>query len=626
MKKQLFSILLLLTGVVQTLSAQEAYAVLSDDGETITFYYDNQKDNRTGVVEINQSYIDPLDPWDGQDNAYGTARTAVIDASFADYRPTSTAYWFLWCNKLESITGMEHLNTAEVTNMKEMFYHCDNLTSLDVSNFNTDKVTNMYEMFGYCGRLTTLDVSNFNTANVTNMWNMFWGCGALTSLDVSNFDTANVTEMTGMFGGCWSLTYLDVSNFNTSNVKSMGEMFFSCSLASLDLSNFNTDNVTDMVGMFMFCYSLTSLNLSSFNTANVTDMIEMFAGCNALTSLDLSSFNTANVTDMSGMFGGCSALNTIYAGENWTTAAVTNGENMFANCTALVGGAGTTYDVAHTNHAYARIDGGIEAPGYLTDKSEAYAVLSDDGETVTFYYNTKKDSRTGVVEINQTETSYNKSNVYGTASTAIIDPSFADYRPTSTAFWFMGCINLTTITGMEYLNTSNVTSMYLMFGNCVYLTSLDVSNFNTGNVKSMYGMFNNCWSLTSLDVSNFNTANVTLMGRMFGGCIALKTIYASENWTTAAVTNGENMFASCTALVGGAGTIYNDYYTDTSYARIDGGVEAPGYLTYKGVSGINTARMDATYDKMPIYNLRGERLAAPQKGLNIIGRRKVIVK
>ena len=134
---------------------------------------------------------------------------------------------------------------------------------------------------------------------------MFYKCNQLLSIDLSNFNTNNVNFMNGMFCNCSSLTSLNLSNFNTNNVNYMNGMFYNCcSLISLNLSNFNTNNVTNMSDMFFLCSSLTSLNLSNFNTNNVTNMSYMFSLCSSLTSLNLSNFNTNNVTDMDSMFSG----------------------------------------------------------------------------------------------------------------------------------------------------------------------------------------------------------------------------------------------------------------------------------------------------------------------------------
>ena len=60
-----------------------------------------------------------------------------------------------------------------------MFYDCDKLISLDLSNFNTQNVTNMSAMFEYCNSVIRLDLSNFNTQNVIHIFNIFWGCISL---------------------------------------------------------------------------------------------------------------------------------------------------------------------------------------------------------------------------------------------------------------------------------------------------------------------------------------------------------------------------------------------------------------------------------------------------------------
>lgn len=307
----------------------------------------------------------------------------------------------------------------------------------------------------------------------------------------------------------------------------------------------------------------------------------MFSGCSSLTSLNLSSFNTSKVTDMYDMFLGCYNLETIYASEGWSTENVTSGSYMFSYCNKLTGGQGTEYSSEHTDYTYARIDGGTDAPGYFCSPGQmpphAYAVLGNDGKTVTFYYDSQKESRGGI-DINKSNVS---SSPYGNATTAVIDASFAGYRPTSTAYWFSECSLLTSITGLENLNTSNVTSMSSMFRGCSKLTSLDLGGFNTSNVTNMGYMFLGCSGLTSLDISGFKTDNVTDMYDMFWSCSNLETIYAGDGWSTENVTLGNYMFMACYKLTGGQGTEYNSGHTDYTYARIDGGTDAPGYFTEK---------------------------------------------
>ena len=127
----------------------EAYVHLSEDQKTLTFYYDTLRAERDGtkwgIRDTRDYYGTPA--W----AAYlvspnTTILTVVFDASFRDFRPTTTARWFIELQSLKSIEGFEHLNTSQVTDMNGMFYYCKSLTALDLSSFDTSKVTDMTHM------------------------------------------------------------------------------------------------------------------------------------------------------------------------------------------------------------------------------------------------------------------------------------------------------------------------------------------------------------------------------------------------------------------------------------------------------------------------------------------------
>ena len=338
-----FALISFLLATPQRAQAQtrEAYVAQSADKTTLTFYYDALRATRTGttwgIEETKKKGDDTFPAWAGtRDVGDSTTARVVFDASFRDFRPTTTAAWFYHCKALTKIEGLEYLNTAEVKDMSSMFWGCSALTSLDLKNFNTQNVTDMSVMFNGCSGLTSLDVSHFNTQNVTDMSVMFSDCSGLPSLDLSHFNTQNVTDMRYMFLGC-------------------------SGLPSLDVSHFNTQNVTSMFGMFDGCSGLSSLDLSHFNTQNVTDMGGMFSGCSGLPSLDLSHFNTQNVTDMIEMFKGCSALMTINSNTAWQCP---ESYSMFADCWQLTGA--VTYDENETDVTMANPE-----TGYFTAKSTA---------------------------------------------------------------------------------------------------------------------------------------------------------------------------------------------------------------------------------------------------------------
>ena len=205
----LFALFSFLLATPQRAQAQtrEAYVAQSADKTTLTFYYDALRSTRTGTtwgIEETKKEGDILVPaWAGtsQEEDTTTARV-VFDASFRDFRPTTTAKWFHCCEALKQIEGLECLNTSEVKDMGYMFSDCKALTSLDLKNFNTQNVTKMNYMFYNCWALTSLDLKNFNTQNVTDMSSMFDSCLALTSLDLQHFNTQNVTNMSSMFSFC----------------------------------------------------------------------------------------------------------------------------------------------------------------------------------------------------------------------------------------------------------------------------------------------------------------------------------------------------------------------------------------------------------------------------------------
>ena len=282
----------------------EAYVHLSTDKTTLTFYYDTLRADRNGetwgIREIRDrrriSLLSSLPAWAGYRHFPSTTVfTAVFDASFHDFYPTTTAGWFYEFKSLKSIEGLEHLNTSQVTDMGCMFYGCASLTSLDLTSFDTSKVTDMGWMFEGCGSLTSLDLTRFDTSKVTDMGWMFSGCGSLTSLDLTSFDTSKVTDMEEMFSGCESLTALDLSSFDTSEVSYMRGMFYSCkSLTALDLSSFDTSKVMNMGEMFLGCESLTTIYCNTSWSASHSD--DMFSGCNSLRG---AATNVGNSYDVS---------------------------------------------------------------------------------------------------------------------------------------------------------------------------------------------------------------------------------------------------------------------------------------------------------------------------------------
>ena len=383
----LLMLLLLPAGMVaQTEASSSKYiATYDSDNATLTFkkYSGESLSSKSRWVE------DGKPVWVMFKLDYGDIKHIVINESFETFTPTKLNSFFSGLTKLETITGLEYLNTANVTDMSLMFDHCQKLTSLDLSNFNTAKVTNMEAMFSVCLNLKAIYASDkFITAAVTKSQDMFSGCDSLSgelawtsdkvadktyaTLDGGYFREKGVADRPWVKYADGTLTFrygfkrtVDINRneyaLNSGDsipawnkpINNIPRVVFDASFANArpttcyawfnnftnltqieGIENLNTEKVTDMNSMFSGCICLKSLDVTNFNTANVKDMRYMFTDCRNLAELDLSNFNTANVEDMRSMFSECKNLAELDL-SNFNTAKVTNMGTMFSGCLNL---------------------------------------------------------------------------------------------------------------------------------------------------------------------------------------------------------------------------------------------------------------------------------------------------
>ena len=332
-----------------------------------------KKINRDGVTDIrsteitavhfvdltdydltNISYSDYSARGDGSVKAWMDGTELYIGGYGKIIAGKSLAFAFMNGFKIDKITGLEMLDTSNVTDMSFMFYSC-----------------------GRYSQVFTLDLgNNFDTSNVTNMSYMFYSCGnesAVFTLDLGEkFDTSNVTDMHYMFsscGVCSQVFTLDLGDkFNTSKVTDMKEMFRSCGSAS----------------------KLFTLNLGDkFDTSNVADMRLMFHGCgiqsSAFTTLDLSKFTVGANTKLD-KFAYGSNVKTFIFGDGWANASLPSAGSekgaFYADSQISTTVTGATekllnYDWASDN----RIVNGLKPQTYtVTANAETGGTVSGGGE------------------------------------------------------------------------------------------------------------------------------------------------------------------------------------------------------------------------------------------------------
>ena len=567
---------------------------------------------------------------------YGCSKLTSLDLSkFNNQKVTGMISMFEGCSGLKSL-NLSKFNTQSVTDMSNMFYGCSGLTSLDLSNFNTQNVEYMGSMFKGCTGLTSLNLSMFNTQNVTNMGWMFMGCSSLESLNLSNFDTQNVKHMSDMFSGCSALTSLDLSMFNIQNVEYMSCMFMGCSgltsldlskfdtqklqgmsgmfsgcsgLTSLDLSKFDTQNVIDMMSVFENCSGLTSLDLSNFNTQNVEFMLSMFKGCSSLTSLDLSKFDTKKVERMSDMFSGCSSLTTIYASDKFVITEHSYGIAMFSGCTLLKGV--IAYGEDKTDHTYANYK-----TGYFTKLvgKNGNEKIGASGEALTAASLALADDKDFVAyePFTATTATYNREMKAGTAWATLclpFDVSLADKN--FRAFKFLSANESTSTIQLEEITTS------ITAGTPVII------KMNNGE--------------TTLSISEANKEIAQKVVSAADGNYQLQGIYTQKVFDKVADNNcyivkGDKLM-NPTKLLENTSTPQVGSKPFRAY-MVDNTSSSAGAKMFSIAIGDSTTAIDSLNTiadgNAIFYDLQGNRLSAPQKGINIVKRgsktMKVIIK
>lgn len=193
-------------------------------------------------------------------------------------------------------------------------------------------------------------------------------------------------------------------------------------------------------------------------------------------------------------------------------------------------------------------------------------------------------------------------------TTVIFDKTFSQARPVTCSMWFYNLKRLTTIKGIENLNTSDVKSMFSMFEGCSKLDSINVSGFDTSNVEEMYAMFSGCSKLTDLDVSGFNTNNVTDMCDMFEGCSNLKNIDVSGfNTSNVKVLGG--MFEDCSNL---KNIDVSGFNTSNVYIFVDNMFSGCSKLECLDISSLNLNNIIRKYTES-IEGISGKYLSAQGK-------------
>ena len=591
---------------------------------------------------------------------YDCAALTNIDVSKWDTsKVTDMMNLFFGCAALTNI-DVSNWDTSSVTRMVQMFYDCAALTNIDVSNWDTSSVTRMGRMFDGCAALTNIEVSSWDTSKVTDMSYMFCGCNKLETLDVKKWNTQKVTSIKSMFLNCRSLKILDMSDWDTSSIQ-IFENYRSITS--------NGSTYYGASGPFFNCTSLEYLSFRNWDMTNFNSFVDAVNDAQNVKEVDFRGVSLPDpaegnrASDSKGypfynvyatFFGSNDVLEKIwlpdvsydYVLPRQTLGYSWYGYDAAGNCL------GTTYSklpaagsdpsgkLAYISIKQSRavLTTSSKRPGYFFDYKGADDSYFNkyNAESFEVYPNASLFDSQGVLA--QTDVSADKSgsimmyckdtdgngkyeisivSVYGTQIYMNKDSSYlfgGNQAPLPNG------PRLVKISGLEYLDASEVVDMSYMFRTCSFLSGkVDLSNWDTSNVTKMKGMFYFCPKIESVSLANCNMKNVTDMGYMFLYCSDMTVLDLSGcDLSGVSSYNGyANIFKNCSALskiylpskVNGAyvaslvlpdGTWYgyssDDVYLESTYVRLPASKsDAGGKLTYISLTPVTPVTYLGTY-------------------------------
>ena len=512
----------------------------------------------------------------------------------------------------ESLTSLIIPNSVKSIG-RFAFLACKNLTSLTIGNTVTDIGG---DAFGECYGLTSVIIPN----SVTNIgYAAFVNCTGLTSIVIPN--SVSIIEY-NTFGGCTGLTSVTIPN----SVTSIGEIAFeNCSsLTSITIPN-----------------SVTSIGENAFNGCNFTSVISLIQNPFKINKNTFSKNTIRSGT----LYVPDGIVEQYKATEGWKDFAYIEDYNKFIRRTINVPTAGSLSNIIPEPDKYLieelTLTGEINGDdlGFLREM----AGKKRKSLTMSFY-DKDTDGKLKSLDISKA-----KIVVGGTSIEADIIDNFFRYTVTRDneipPRIFEDCKNLANITISDNIysigsNAFHGTKWYgnqpdglVYIGNMLYSYKGDMPSntdvtIKDGTIGIACSALSYCKNLVSVKIPNsviniggFNKyPNVGFDGA-FNGCTGLKSVI-SEIQNPPVIDystfgSSDNTIYSNATLYVPTGTI--DVYKSTE------GWNNFANIVDSNPSGIKNVPFNEKKES-PAYNLSGRRLNQPQKGINIIDGKKIVIK
>ena len=150
-------------------------------------------------------------------------------------------------NSNNAFIDLTDIDISELKYLSRIFGRLNNLEVVDISGWDTSNVRYMNHMFRYCAKLKNIiGIENLDVSKLEDVNSMFYCCENLAELDLTNWNPISLENMSYMFYLCSNLKIIkNIENWQLPNIKDVNHMFSNCTKLDVDLSNWDLTNIKD---------------------------------------------------------------------------------------------------------------------------------------------------------------------------------------------------------------------------------------------------------------------------------------------------------------------------------------------------------------------------------------------